>query len=344
MFRVNRKIAFILGAAIAAFTALILFTALTVTGNTIDLTFILIACLSAFLLTFLLSLALNRQQVFMRLFDIYRQIADHRNHKESRGEPDMSSDIIELVRDEVEGWANDRRNEAERLKQLERYRKEYIGNVSHELKTPVFNIQGYVLTLLEGGLEDPEVNRRYLQRTEKSVERMINIISDLESISQLETGELVLEPERFDIVHLIKDIFEGQEVNATTRGIILSITNNDPVYVFADRFRIRQVLTNLVVNSIKYGKEYGETIIHLWEEEERVVVDVTDNGIGIGQEHLPRLFERFYRIDKSRSREQGGTGLGLAIVKHIIEAHGQEIKVSSQEGTGSTFTFALKKG
>ena len=187
------------------------------------------------------------------------------------------------------------------------------------------------------------MNREYLFRTDKSVERMINIIDDLESISQLETGELIIEQEKFDIVAIAKDVCESQEMKATAKGIILSIKNDIPVFVFADRFRIRQVLINLIVNSIKYGKEYGETIIQITENNALVKVEISDNGIGISEEHIDRLFERFYRVDKSRSREQGGTGLGLAIVKHILEAHDQKIYVSSQLGTGTILSFTLKK-
>ena len=255
----------------------------------------------------------------------------------------MSEDVIEDISYEVKGWVDDRKKEADRLKKLELYRKEYIGNVSHELKTPVFNIQGYIHTLLDGGLEDPKVNREYLIRAGKSVERMINIIDDLESIAQLETGELTIEQEGFDIVALAKEVFEGQEINATAKGIILSTWNTESIFVLADIFRIRQVLTNLIVNSIKYGKEYGETILKVTETNELVKIEIADNGIGISEEHLPRLFERFYRIDKSRSHDQGGTGLGLSIVKHILEAHGQNISVTSTLGKGSVFSFTLKK-
>ncbi len=225
------------------------------------------------------------------------------------------------------------------------YRREFLGNVSHELKTPVFNIQGYVLTLLDGGLEDPTINKNYLIRAEKSVDRMITIIDDLEAISQLETGELQIEQERFDIVLLMKDVIDAQEMHATDKGIMLSIQDDaKPIFVNADRFRIRQVLVNLIVNSVKYGKEYGETKIRFYDVGDNIRIEISDNGIGIGEEHLPRLFERFYRVDKSRSREQGGTGLGLAIVKHIIEAHSQTINVMSTEEVGTVFSFTLKKG
>lgn len=251
---------------------------------------------------------------------------------------------IDNLNQEILAWADDRKNEIERLKKLEVYRKEFLGNVSHELKTPIFNIQGYVLTLLDGGLEDETINRDYLMRAERSIDRMITIIDDLEAISQLETGELQIEPERFDIVAMAHDVCEAQEMKATSKGIILTMPEDDKqFFVLADRFRIRQVLTNLIVNSIKYGKEYGETKIRFYDAGDNISIEVADNGLGIGKEHLPRLFERFYRVDKSRSREMGGTGLGLAIVKHIIEAHNQTINVMSTEGVGTVFSFTLKK-
>ena len=174
------------------------------------------------------------------------------------------------------------------------------------------------------------------------IEDRKNEIEDLESISQLETGELVLEMERFDIIAMSKDVCDGQEMNAAAKGILFSIKNDSPVYVYADRFRIRQVLTNLIVNSVKYGKEYGETYIKATKTNDTVRIDVIDNGIGIDREYIPRLFERFYRVDKSRSRDQGGTGLGLSIVKHILEAHNQNINVTSIIGEGTTFSFNLK--
>lgn len=272
--------------------------------------------------------------------------------KDFRSKSDKTSTHIEYSGNEIDNlnleilaWADDRKNEIERLKKLEVYRKEFLGNVSHELKTPVFNIQGYVLTLLDGGLEDASINRNYLERAEKSVDRMITIIDDLEAISQLETGELQLEPERFDISALVKDVIDAQELKATAKGIMLTMTEEvKPLFVVADRFRVRQVIVNLIVNSVKYGKEYGETKIRFYDTGDTITVEIADNGIGIASEHLPRLFERFYRVDKSRSREQGGTGLGLAIVKHIIEAHGQTIKVMSTEGVGTVFSFTLKKG
>jgi two-component system phosphate regulon sensor histidine kinase PhoR len=218
--------------------------------------------------------------------------------------------------------------------------------VSHELKTPVFNIQGYVDTLINGGLEDDTINMDYLKRAEKSIDRLINIIDDLETLTQLESGEMQLDMDVFDIAYLIKDIYAALELIAAKRNIKLELAKKyeKPIYVKADKFRIRQVLVNLITNSIKYGKDNGSTEIALNYLNDDVIIEIRDNGMGIESNHLPRLFERFYRIDKGRSREQGGTGLGLAIVKHIIEAHQKSIKVESEVGKGTIFTFSLSAG
>jgi two-component system, OmpR family, phosphate regulon sensor histidine kinase PhoR len=239
-----------------------------------------------------------------------------------------------------------REKEVTHFENLDSYRKEYLGNVSHELKTPVFNIQGYVDTLLNGGLEDSTINVDYLKRAEKSIDRLINIIDDLETITQLESGGLDLDIDTFDIALLCKDIYAALEMNAAKRNIKLELARkyDKPILVKADKFRIRQVLVNLVTNSIKYGKDNGSTTISLNYLNDDVIVEVSDSGDGIDAKHLPRIFERFYRIDKGRSREQGGTGLGLAIVKHIIEAHNKSIKVESEIGKGTTFIFSLASG
>ena len=295
---------------------------------------------SVIFIIFLYFIVFSKINKLFTTLKTYRANSDHPSPS-----PQYSKNEIHNLDLEILAWADDRKDEIERLKKLEVYRKEFLGNVSHELKTPIFNIQGYVLTLLDGGLEDPSINRNYLERAEKSIDRMITIVDDLEAISQLETGELQIEPERFDIISIAKDVADAQEMKATAKGIIVTFPEEQkPILVYADRFRIRQVLVNLIVNSVKYGKEYGETKIRFYDVGENIVVEIADNGIGIEKEHLPRLFERFYRVDKSRSREQGGTGLGLAIVKHIIEAHNQTINVMSTEGAGTVFTFTLKKG
>lgn len=320
----------------------IVFYTLTSIG-TIDWQLVLLIFFVSFITSLLLLFGIN-QLIFKKIDYLLVTVKNFRANADNPPVSNYTKNEIDNLNQEILAWADDRKNEIERLKKLEVYRKEFLGNVSHELKTPIFNIQGYVLTLLDGGLEDETINRDYLMRAEKSVDRMITIIDDLEAISQLETGELQLDPERFDIVALAKDVMEAQEMKATAKGIMLTMSEEvKPIYVFADRFRIRQVIVNLIVNSVKYGKEYGETKIRFYDVGENIVVEIADNGIGIAKEHLPRLFERFYRVDKSRSREQGGTGLGLAIVKHIIEAHNQTINVMSTEGAGTVFSFTLKK-
>jgi two-component system phosphate regulon sensor histidine kinase PhoR len=296
-------------------------------------------------LTWVLFLWFTKRFISNRIRALYKTIYNVKlPDNEELKLPGSGDELINRIQQDVIEWAATRSTEIEDLRKLEIYRKEFLGNVSHELKTPIFNIQGYISTLIEGGIEDPEINKKYLDRTEKSVDRMITIIQDLESISRIESGEMALDLENFDLGNLAQDIVESQEMKASQRGIKLRMRENlNVIRVNADKDRIRQVLTNLVVNSIKYGKDNGETEVRLFDMEDHVLVEVSDNGIGISKEHLPRLFERFYRVDKGRSREQGGTGLGLAIVKHILEAHGQTINVRSSEGVGSTFSFTLRK-
>ncbi len=251
-------------------------------------------------------------------------------------------DILSNIKKSLMEWSQDKAMEIDRLKEMEKYRKEFLGNVSHELKTPIFNIQGYILTLLDGGLEDESVNRLYLERSEKSINRMIHIVEDLESIARLESGELQLDMEPFDMLRLVDEVFEMEERAAEEAKISLEVERK-LVWVNADRKRIMEVMNNLVVNSIKYGRKSGTTSVSFTDRDNLWWISVTDNGIGIAEKDRKRIFERFYRCDKSRSREQGGTGLGLAIVKHIVEAHGQTVSVQSMLGQGSTFTFSLEK-
>ena len=228
------------------------------------------------------------------------------------------------------------------LKTAEKYRREFFGNVSHELKTPIFNIQGYVETLLDGALYDKSVNKKYLKRTTKSIERLIYIIKDLESITQLESEEINLEYSEWKLKHLVNDIIDQFEIKAKQKKItLLHDAKSTNILVYADKGKISQVLTNLISNSIKYGKHGGITKISSHQTQETCLVSIKDNGIGIAEKNIKRLFERFYRVDKSRSREQGGTGLGLAIVKHIIEAHNQDISVKSTVKKGTEFMFSI---
>jgi len=232
------------------------------------------------------------------------------------------------------------------LKDQENYRREFLGNVSHELKTPLFTIQGYILTLIEGALKDKKVRGKYLRRSAKGVDRLISIVKDLDLITQFESGIKTVDKTDFNIYELIENVYDLMEFESEKNNtkLIKNNKNNTPVIVNADKERILQVLTNLIVNSIKYGKESGYTEVKVEEyDKDRVIVRVKDNGEGIDDEHLPRLFERFYRIDKNRSRKKGGSGLGLSIVKHIIEAHQEQIFVKSKIGQGTEFSFTLQK-
>lgn len=287
--------------------------------------------------------------IYEKIRLIYKTIHNLKvSQKKPRTELLSKKDIIDQANREVLEWAENKTREIDDLKKLEIYRREFLGNVSHELKTPIFNIQGYILTLLDGGMDDPQINRKYLERTEKSIDRMISIIQDLEAISKFEAGEFKLKYTDFDIVELAKEVMEFLEIKASRKNIRLYMaqTYDTPIMVFADRERIQQVLTNLIVNSIKYGSENGHTKISFFDMDENILVEVTDSGMGIPREELTRVFERFYRGDRSRTRikGEGGSGLGLAIVKHIIEAHNQTINVRSTQGVGSTFAFTLKKG
>ena len=232
------------------------------------------------------------------------------------------------------------------LKDQENYRREFLGNVSHELKTPLFTIQGYILTLIEGALKDKKVRGKYLRRSAKGVDRLISIVKDLDLITQFESGIKTVDKTNFNIYELIENVYDLMEFESEKNNTKLLINNKNitPVIVNADKERILQVLTNLIVNSIKYGKENGFTEVKVEEyDKDRIIVRIKDNGEGIEDEHLPRLFERFYRIDKNRSRKKGGSGLGLSIVKHIIEAHQEQIFVESKIGQGTEFSFTLQK-
>ena len=252
---------------------------------------------------------------------------------------------IENVEREAEEWADAKEEELNAYKRDENYRREFIGNVSHELKTPIFNIQGYIQTLLDGGLNDNKINMKYLERTNKSVDRMINIVEDLEVISRLETEDSQLDLEPFNIVDLAKEVIEAFEMKANNMNIKLELNNDSQSeIVIGDKNKIQQVFTNLISNSIKYGKKDGTTRVKFFDMENNMLIEIADDGIGIEEDSLDRLFERFYRVDKNRSREIGGTGLGLAIVKHILEGHNQQINVRSTVGVGSTFSFILEKG
>lgn len=304
---------------------------------------IIIFALFCYLFTFLIIQYRVERFIYRRIKKVYDNVSllDSKTLSPSQVTTDMSS----LTR-EVKKFAEDKKLEIETLKVREAYRKEFMGNVSHELKTPLFTVQGYILTLLDGAHKDKAIRKKYLARANKGVERLIYIVKDLDMITKLEIGDLHLHYETFNIVELIQASFDLLEMKAAKKNITLTFDTeyDEPINVRADKERIQQVLTNLIVNSIKYGKKGGTTEISIENLiKNKVIVRVTDNGEGIEKANIPRLFERFYRVDKSGSRKEGGSGLGLSIVKHILEAHGEKIYVESVFGVGSEFSFTLEK-
>lgn len=298
------------------------------------------------MIIFLANYFFIRHYLFRKIKLIYKVIHQHKLSSDFKaGKIQMSSNLLDNVEQEVSQWAEERSRELDALEKLAAYRRQFIGDVSHELKTPIFNIQGFIHTLLDGALDDPEVNIQYLQRAAKNVDRLQAIVEDLETINKLEAGQMVLDLQDFDIRELTEEVFSDMELKAEERRIRLQFKEgaNQHFRVRADKESIRQVLINLVQNSIKYGREEGLTKVSFYDMESYILVEVSDNGIGLSAEHLPHVFDRFFRADKSRSREAGGTGLGLAIVKHIVEAHKQTINVRSKVGQGSTFGLTLEK-
>ena len=285
--------------------------------------------------------------IYQKIRLIYKTIYNLKRQKGVTVEKrEYEYNTIESVNQEVLEWGEKKKLEIEQLKKNEAYRRDFLGNIYHELKTPIFNIQGYVLTLLDGGLEDPNINREYLMRTEKSINRMIAIVEDLETISNLETSQIEMRMTKFDIVELAREVFEFLEIKARKKKkeFYLAEKYDRPITVEADKKWIRQVLVNLLDNSIKYGaKKEGRTKVSFFDMDENILIEITDDGPGIAPEELPRVFERFYRTESARNMEKSGTGLGLAIVKHIIDAHDQTVNVRSRLGVGTTFGFTLKK-
>jgi two-component system phosphate regulon sensor histidine kinase PhoR len=282
--------------------------------------------------------------IYRRIKVIYKYIYDIKQ-PEAPKNIELKRDIIHDVEQQVSHWASHKKMEIEELKKMEKFRRDFIGNVSHELKTPVFNIQGYLETLLDEGRKDKRIYKKFISKALNNVNRLNLIINDLDRISETESGELILNLERFRIKELVTEVMETLEMQAIKSGIKLHLKDSfqKDYWVYADRERIRQVLSNLVINAIKYGNSGGEVLIAWYDMEQNILIEVSDNGIGIEAEHLSRLFERFYRVDKNRSRNKGGTGLGLSIVKHYIEAHRQTVHVRSTPGIGSTFGFTLQK-
>jgi len=281
--------------------------------------------------------------IYRKIKVIYKNI--HRLKTEHLNNEEEVLDPLTEVQNEVFAWAKERRDEIALLKKQETFRREFIGNISHELKTPIFNIQGYIHTLLDGALNDPAVNKRFLEKAAKGADRMAELVQGLTSINNLESGSANLNLVTFNIRDLIDEVYDSLEFQAQKAKVKLGLKagSEKAGMVYADKSQIKQVLTNLLVNAIKYGNSGNIVNCGIYDMHENYLIEVSDNGDGIPQEHLPRLFERFYRVDRGRSREKGGSGLGLAIVKHIVESHGQSISVRSKVGSGTTFGFTLEK-
>jgi two-component system phosphate regulon sensor histidine kinase PhoR len=333
---------------LSAFTALILSVPLALgiwilrpDWRIASISFIVIFIGSYFLIRFVLESFIYRKIKLIYKF-IYQTKATKR--EETYYKYILPQKGIDEVREDVEQWAEQRRAEIELLKTNEAYRKEFLQNLAHEFKTPIFAIQGYVDTLLNGALDNPEVNIRFLENAAKNIDRMVNLVEDLDEISRLESGEQPLYKENFVIQDMIRETFESLSIKTVARNIKCQIKKGceSPIVVFADKEKIRQVITNLLGNAIKYGKQDGSIVASVYNTDgHHVLIEFSDDGIGIAEEHLPRIFERFYRTDRGRSRDVGGTGLGLAICKHIIEAHNQTMHVRSKLDVGTTIGFTL---
>ena len=309
----------------------------------INLIFALLAVSSIFIFSFFVLQYRVEKFIYRRVKKIYDDVSLLESSS-FRNQP-ITTDMATLTQ-EVQKFAKDKKLEIETLKIREEYRREFLGNVSHELKTPLFTVQGYLLTLLDGAMDDKNIREKYLKRAEKGVERLIYIVKDLDMITKLETGDINLDLSEFDIVEVVQNVFDLLEMRASKKNITLTFDKKykQKILVFADQEKTQQVVTNLVMNSIKYGKENGTTEVSIEDlVNNKVIVRITDNGEGIEKKHISRLFERFYRVDKSGARSEGGSGLGLAIVKHIVEGHDEKIYIESEFGVGSEFSFTLEK-
>ncbi len=299
-----------------------------------------LSVLFSVILTYSFARFLLQKLVNLRLRSLYEYI---RTTPKDENQTDSKS--LEDVNEDVKLWAADTRKEISDLKTLEKYRRDFVGNVSHELKTPIFSIQGYLHTILEGAMYDEKVLKKYLQRALVNVDRLQNIVEDLEVINKIEEEKVELMEERFNLHQLVSEVIDDINVQSEDDELKVSLVNmikaNQEAY--GDPEAINQVLTNLIVNSIKYGKEGGETKISANNIGDKIMVEVSDNGIGIAPEHLKHLFDRFYRVESSRARKLGGSGLGLAIVKHLVDMHGGNVHVKSELDVGSTFGFTIKK-
>ena len=296
--------------------------------------------LLTFLVVYILGNVYTRSFLYSKLKEISKDILPEKNISQT-----VTTNMEELV-SEIKDYDSKRKSEFSEMKKLESFRREFIGNLAHEIKTPLFTSQSYILTLLDGAIKDKNVNIKYLKTASKAIDRLNLIVKDLDLITKIESGESILNKNKFDIINLTENVFEMLEFTAKKKKIKLTVNKDKGLEtkVIADKEKIEQVLTNLIDNSIKYGKDYGTTEIVIQSlNEDKIIVRVTDNGVGFKKENYTRIFERFFRVDRSGSRSAGGSGLGLAIVKHIIDAHDEKIYVESEFSVGSEFSFTLEK-
>ena len=335
----SRSVAFLLATIVSFCTTLVLSL-----FQSISLLIVISGFLTTFISSFIICFIIFEFSIFKEIRKIYKIF--HRFRGDELSESKDVNIPIQKVSQDLYAFANMKEREIEKLKKLETFRREFLADISHELKTPVFSAQGFIHTLLDGAMDDENVRERFLSKAAKSLDDLDNLIQDLIAISQMETGEVKMMMEDFDIVILLKEIYEQLMLIAENRNVTLrtDIKVKESLILYAARNRIKQVLKNFVANAIKYGKEYGTVTTVISFKKEFIQISVEDDGPGIREEHQARIFQRFYRVEKSRSKEMGGTGLGLAIVKHIIEAHDSTITLVSKEGKGTNFTFKLLKG
>ena len=341
-----REIAIRTGLFIALATEGVLLLVMALPGVAFSAWLAVVPAPAVFVISYFIVLATLDHYIYRKIKLIYKTIHSQKVHHDVKREGiDPDQPIIDEVEQEVAEWAENQQEQIDQYERFAEYRRRYVGDISHELKTPIFNIQGYLHTLMDHGYDDKKITKSFIKKAAKNVERLQTIVEDLSAIGRLESGDLMFDPEPFDIKELAQEVIEEVDLKAREVGITLGFKSGADTgfIVEADRESIRQVLVNLVTNSIKYGNQGGATRFGFYDMDTYILCEVSDNGIGIPEKHLPHVFDRFYRVDKSRSRQKGGSGLGLSIVKHIMEAHQQTINVRSTAGLGSTFGITLAK-
>jgi len=345
-FKSPRAISLLISLLVAFVSTIIIAITLWYVGLNIHVLYLIGVFAVVFIIIFYVIIFAIEKFIYDRIKLLYRSAQIFRSKKAlDEMNLDMRTDVLGEVSKEVAKWMIEQHNTIDQLEEREIFRREFMGNLSHELKTPVFSVQGYILTLLEGGLEDKDINIRFLEKAAGGVERITNLLNDLDAITKLESGQINIEKRRFDFVKLALQVSDDLENKANKKNIAIAVQNpsEKPVWVYADPVKIAQILSNLIINAINYGKKNGHIYISSHELDEKILIEVEDNGIGITEEDTLRIFERFYRVEKSRARKKGGTGLGLAIVKHIIDAHNETVSVRSSPGDGSVFSFSLSR-